>query len=361
MTALEPAPALEHDPVPAASTSGAPALDPAVTARLAAIDAKAAQHLTPRRHTADAYAADWRAWCRFLADFNATLRENDPDGPEIPDTATNFGLFVAFVGWHRGLGLAPATIRRRVYGVVVTQRRRGITVPAESTAAALHAITTYIEDLARDKQRNPRGRGRGKATPAQIRHLRRIGSHLTGSDTLAAVRDHAVVLVGFAIGSRRSELAGLDVDDIEITDEGMIVHVRFGKSGARDDAVPYGSHPTTCPVRAVLAWIDELHLADRADGPLFLPIDRHGNLGENRMSPRAIGEIITRTGERASIGVRITGHSLRSGMATEARRAGHDVKTIAEQGGWKPGSPVLYEYLHTVDRWAENALQGIGL
>lgn len=32
---------------------------------------------------------------------------------------------------------------------------------------------------------------------------------------------------------------------------------------------------------------------------------------------------------------------MRSGLATEARRAGHDAKTIAAQGGWRPNSKEL--------------------
>ncbi|WP_067471683.1 tyrosine-type recombinase/integrase [Nocardia amamiensis] len=335
-----------------------PALtDPAVAAVLAELDTVATRQIPPRPATADAYASDWRAWCRFLADFNTTLRAADPNAPEIPDTATTYGLFVAFVSWHETQGLAPATIRRRIYGVAVTQRRRGLTVPPESTAAALRKVEIYEEELARTNQ----PRGRGKAKPAQVRHLRRISTQLP-HDALAGIRDRAVLLLGFAIGSRRSDLAALDIDDITAEDEGLVVRIRYGKTGARTVAVPHGTHPATCPVRAVLAWISELGDAGVRVGPLFSPIDRHGNPRPGkRLSPRAIGEIITRTTDRAEIGHRYTGHSLRSGMATESRRAGHDVKTIAAQGGWKENSAVLYGYMHIVDRWGDNALQGIGL
>lgn len=124
-----------------------PALtDPAVAALLAELDASASRQIPPHPNTVDAYANDWRAWVRFLTDFNAALRAADPDAPEIPDTATNYGLFVAFVGWHETRGLAPATIRRRVYGVAVTQRRRGVSVPPESLAAALRKTEIYEEN-----------------------------------------------------------------------------------------------------------------------------------------------------------------------------------------------------------------------
>ena len=34
--------------------------------------------------------------------------------------------------------------------------------------------------------------------------------------------------------------------------------------------------------------------------------------------------------------------------------------TIAHQGGWVDGSPVLFGYICTVDRWTDNALDDIG-
>jgi hypothetical protein len=36
---------------------------------------------------------------------------------------------------------------------------------------------------------------------------------------------------------------------------------------------------------------------------------------------------------------------VRTGLPTEARRADHDAKTIAAQGGWKPNSATLYGYM----------------
>lgn len=178
-------------------------------------------------------------------------------------------------------------------------------------------------------------------------------------ETLAGIRDRALLLLGFAIAARRSELAHLDVTDITAQDEGIVVTVRFGKTGAREVAVGFGIDPETCPVRAVQTWLTTAALVD---GPLFRPIDRHGNLGHRRMSPRACGEIIARAAAACpDLDTRFTGHSLRSGMATEARRAGHDAKTIATQGGWRPNSSELYRYMQIVDRWTDNALRGIGL
>ncbi|WP_280186369.1 tyrosine-type recombinase/integrase, partial [Nocardia gipuzkoensis] len=201
---------------------------------------------------------------------------------------------------------------------------------------------------------NPPGRG-ARPPPATVPDLRRICAALPPN--LTGHRDRAIVLLGFAIAARRSNLAALDVTDVVEHEEGLAVTIRYGKTGAREAAVDRGTNPGTCPVRAVRTWTDAAGLSV---GPLFRPITRYGRLIDARMSPRACGEAVTRAAAAAGVPYR-TGHSLRAGLATEARKAGHDVKTIADQGGWNPTSAELYKYLRIVDRWADNATKGIGL
>src|ERR1019366_10683718 len=43
-------------------------------------------------------------------------------------------------------------------------------------------------------------------------------------------RDRALVLLGFALGSRRAELAALEVRDLEFMDQGLVVTIRRGKA-----------------------------------------------------------------------------------------------------------------------------------
>ncbi|WP_051163375.1 site-specific integrase [Nocardia brevicatena] len=227
-----------------------------------------------------------------------------------------------------------------------------IEVPKQTISAARQTLTNYRRQLA--EANTPRGRGHASAVT--VPQLRRICAAL--APKLAGHRDRAIVLLGFTVGARRSDLAGLDVGDVAEHDEGLAVTVRYGKTGAREAAIDRGTNPGTCPVRAVRTWICAAGLTD---GPLFRPIDRHGNLSDERMSPRACGEVVTRAGQAAGLHVHLTGHSLRAGLATEARKAGHDVKTIADQGGWNPTSAELYKYIRIVDRWADNATKGIGL
>ena len=78
------------------------------------------------------------------------------------------------------------------------------------------------------------------------------------------------------------------------------------------------------------------------------------------MSPQAVGIAITRAAEAAGL-PHITAHGLRAGLATEARRAGHDVTTIARQGRWSPSGAAIHGYMRVIDQWSDNAVRGLGL
>lgn len=301
-----------------------------------------------RDNTRKAFEDDWKTWELFCR----------TDGRCLPLEVSEHAL-VTFAAWlsrdipigpgeiHRAS--APATIDRRISGVLAGWKSRGLKPERGVGARARDYIDFYTRQLVEANQPT----GRGKAQPLTMRDLRKVIKACP--DTLSGTRDAALVLVGFAIAARRSELSHLDVSDITPDQGGMLVHVRFSKTKPRRPAVPPGQNPETCPVRVWQRWVE----ASGIDaGAAFRAIDRHGNLGD-RMSGTAIGDIITRAGKRA--GVRITGHSLRSGLATEARRAGHDVTTISAQGGWKASGSAVHEYIRIADQFTDNALVGIGL
>jgi integrase len=69
---------------------------------------------------------------------------------------------------------------------------------------------------------------------------------------LRALRDRALLLVGFAAALRRSELVALDVADVAFVPEGMILTLRRAKTDQEgqgaETAIPFGSAERTCPV-----------------------------------------------------------------------------------------------------------------
>ncbi|MEV4183755.1 tyrosine-type recombinase/integrase [Streptosporangium canum] len=89
---------------------------------------------------------------------------------------------------------------------------------------------------------------------------------------------------------------------------------------------------------------------------------RHGRtIGDpdGRLTPGAAADVVTRIAAAAGLEGRWTGHSLRRGFATAARRAGAALERIGRHGGWADGSAALLGYLEEGDRWTDNPVVGL--
>lgn len=149
------------------------------------------------------------------------------------------------------------------------------------------------------------------------------------------IRDHALLLVGFAAALRRSQVASLNVDDIEQTRDGLMVTLRRSKmdqeGAGRCVGVPYGSNPATCPVRAYGAWTEA---AELTKGAVFRPVDPDGNIGSARITDRGVALVVKRRAELAGMDPsEVSGHSLRAGLAAAAASAGVQERVIAQTTG----------------------------
>lgn len=338
----------EHLPARPADRPPLPTeFDPELRARLAALDTASDSHAQAQRpdNTTRAYAADWKAWEGFCAQL------------QIPPTAATRGTLRAFVDylWTRQHA-AYSTIDRRLAGVTVTLRQQySVIVDPEATKAARELLKDYRKKAEAAEEPT---RGRGKAPAMRLDDLRRIVS-LCDTD-IFGLRDRAMLLLGFAIAARRAELAGLRLRNIRDDDNGLLVHVAVSKTDPRTVPVPNAQDPTMCPVRAWKAWTAAANIVD-PDRHAFRRIHHTGKVQPNGLSPQRAGDLITAAGLRAGYEELFTGHSVRSGLATEARRAGKDRKAIAAITGHADGSKVLDGYMQIVDQWGEqdNALVGL--
>lgn len=317
--------------------------------RLAALDAGAETYLSGQRPAATrrAYAADWRAW----EDYTAALG--------IPLYAATVGALVGFVRWlETARGLAPATVERRLAGAVVGLKQARVLVPEAASKAAWEAITRYRERVAADTE-GVLPRGRGPAPALLDEHVAALSRACP--DTVAGRRDRALVVVGFTIGARASDLARLACHHLVADGDGYLAEISVTKTGLNHEhpVLPRrDDRPALCPVRAVEAW---LAVAGVTTGPLLRRVDRwdhpHPSLG---LSAPAVSAIVARAGQRAGLAFAVTGHSLRRGMATSARRGGADRVAIERQGRWAPGSRAVDRYIRLVDRHRDNAARYLG-
>ncbi len=179
---------------------------------------------------------------------------------------------------------------------------------------------------------------------------------------LLGLRDHTLILTGFAGAFRRSELAAIDVRDLVFSDSGVVINVRRSKTdqeaASREVAIPFGEHEESCPVRALRAWLEA---AGIREGAVFRAVDRHGKMAMRGLHRDSIGTIFKRSGVRAGMDpTNLAGHSVRAGMATQAAMNGVSERDIAQITGHK-SRRVLRRYIRRGRLFRENAASNLGL
>jgi len=302
------------------------------------------------------YEGDYRRYAEWCAQIGRT---------PIPGTSQTMAEYATHLA---NQNRAVSTIHRALAAIAYAHRIAQHDAPDRRFARQV--IRDHASQLA------DAGRTIRKAPPVTVTALRAMVETLN-PDKLTGRRDRAVIVVGFALGARRSEIAGLNITDLAEHPDGVQVTIRRSKtdknSQGRKVALPYGSHPATCPVRALRDWTELLAQHGRTDGPLFVRVDRHGRLGhvatgrgsaDGRITGETVAAIVRQAAHEAGLdaGQAFTGHSLRRGFATAAYSAPDaDVLRIARHGGWKDGSATLLGYIEEVDRWKRNPLVGIGL
>lgn len=336
--------------------------DDQLTAALDRVDEAGAEYArsTTPDNTRLSYESDWRAWMRFATEKGFPLT-----------AGSRRGVLVAYTKWlweqggEKGEPLSPATVERRLSGLIVTLRREYdvLTDPDHGREAR-----TLIRALAKEAAKaNERARGRGKAEAVTVDMLRAMSAACP--DTLTGLRDRSVLLASFALAARRHEVAALSVVDMQpVRGKGLLVNVRVSKTHPRKVAVPHWTDKTLCPVCAWLKWQRAADL--EPETPAFRRMHRTGSVTRAGLSPQSIGKIITDAGIRVGYGVdrdltqicsdcpedevqikKLTGHSMRRGLITEAHRAGNDQKTVSTVSGHTEGSRAYQEYVDDEDMW----------
>lgn len=330
-----------------------PALSGAARAALAAGTADS---------TRRAYSSDWAQFTQWCATVGLAPL------PATPETVVEYVTALTTTPRARtGRPYSPSSIERAVAAIRTAHAAANVSAP--STKGARIVLRGYRDQLARAK--DPAGRTR-KAQPAVPSVLRSMLAALDRT-TLIGKRDAALLLLGYSTAARVSELSALDLADVVETEQGLDASVYRKKIKAfTDSAVPYGSNPATCPVRAVRALREAMAATGRTDGPLFVRIDRHGRVAppmvrrgvpigdsSGRLTAQAAAQVVEKVAAAAGLEGQWTGHSLRRGFATAARKAGHDLVRIGRHGGWADGSKALLGYFEDEDRWEENPVSGL--
>lgn len=155
--------------------------------------------------------------------------------------------------------------------------------------------------------------------------MKALLSDCSGTDFVSR-RDTAIVLLLADTGMRRSELAGLTVEDIEL--RSRVAEV-VGKGDAshrkRRRLVPYGARTA----QALDRYLRMRRRHPLADVPALWLAEK----GRGVLTADGIRQMLERRGQ--NIGVKLYAHMFRHGFADAFLRAGGTPQDLQELAGWK--------------------------
>ena len=290
--------------------------------------------------TLRAYASDW-------AHFEAWCLDNGQSA--LPATPSTVALYLTVFA----PSLNARTLTRRLTSISARHRKLGYPSPATMEEPVVGEVLKGI-------RRSHPARVKSKR-PLLTADIVKVVESLEG--VLVAARDHALLLVGFVGGFRRSELAALTVEDLRHEQNGSItVLLRKSKTDqeghGREVEISRGQMLDTCPVRALRTWLE---ISSIQKGPIFRAIDRHGRIAKRGLHPDSIGRLVqrlvSRSGYQSSL---YGGHSLRSGFATQAYLAGASELDIMQQTGHR-SLATLRKYIREDQRMRQRAVSKLGI
>ena len=253
--------------------------------------------------------------------FDAEERTRDPHHgmPVAVETSLRSRGLLRIAGPH-----APATVRRRLSSWATLHRLQGLTGPF-----AEPAVRDAVKLGARAADRPPVRKSRRAVSRAILEDL--LGT--CGDGGVLALRDRALLLVGFASGGRRrSELARLRVDQIQ---EEAPVPAEPGRADGpmlRCYTIGLGRTKTTeaeddarvtlvgRAADALAAWLDAGGIRS---GSVFRQVDRWGTIGARPLTPAGVNAILKRRLATAGHDPALySAHGLRAGYLTQAAKDG---------------------------------------
>lgn len=231
-----------------------------------------------------------------------------------------------------------------IRGFLAERHKRGES--RNSLGRRLASLRSFFRYLSRE--------GIIKMNPAKMvsspKKERRLPSFLTldeairlvespGSDETYGIRDRAILETFYSAGIRLSELASLNLEDLNLTNG--LVKVR-GK-GKKERIVPVGSKAT----KAITEYINRIKREEVMPHPLFL--NRFGR----RLTTRGIEGIVAKYVKRIGMTHHATPHTLRHTFATHLLDGGADLRSIQELLGHASLS-TTQRYIHlNLDRLME--------
>jgi integrase/recombinase XerC len=255
-------------------------------------------------HTQKAYIADLRDFINFLQS-NGFIKKKD-DVTSVESEAIR-----AYLGYLYRQKVKKVTVNRKV--------------------SSLRAFYKYLLRNGKIKK-NPANMIQAPKTEKYMPTFLSVDEtfellNAAGQESTLDLRSRAMMELFYSSGLRLSELAGLNIMDIDFNQQ--LIKVR-GK-GKKERIVPVGKTALQA-VKEYLENTSELRRSFDTDvfrNPLFL------NARGKRITTRSIARIVDEATSKSGIGRKISPHALRHSFATHLLNAGADLRSIQELLGHK--------------------------
>lgn len=268
------------------------------------------------KQTRRAYKLDVRHFMRFM-------QITDTDALRRVDHR-------AVIAWERMQreqeGAAPSTVRRRLAALSSLFKH-----------LVRHGVATRNPVV--DVERPAINRDEGSTAAFSKIEARKI-LDAPAADTLAGLRDRAILSVGLQVGFRRAEIAALNVGDLH-QNRGFDA-LRVVRKGGRREALAINPQAA----QRIRAYLEIAGHGDQLDAPLFRPLRGNAKAHDpaGRMDPRAIDRMVKKYAARIGLARGYSAHSMRATFITTALENGAQLEDVQKAAGHRdPSTTKLYD------------------
>jgi len=274
---------------------------------------------------------------RATDDFLRHLRERNSSPHTIKAYTSDLDAFSAYIGSRDPKAIDHIAIR----GFLSHLYDKGLS--KTSVARSLAAIRSLYRWLAQEGivEQNP---AKLVSTPRLPKKLPRVptieevNSVLDGKMPEVASfpeRDRLLLELLYGCGIRNSELVGINLDDIRVSNQAILIR---GK-GKKERYVPFGESAHEA-LTVYLPWRHQL-LATVKKSTAALLINQRGG----RLTTRSVGRIVKRIAVAKGLSPDVHPHTLRHAFGTHMLEEGADLRAIQELLG--------HERLATTQRYTQ--------
>ena len=264
-----------------------------------------------------------RAYKLDVAHFMRTLGITTPDQLRQVDHR-------AVIAWERIMreeeGAAASTVRRRMSALSSLFKH-----------LVRHGAATRnpVVDVARPNINREEG-----TTAAFSKAEARKLLDVPALDTVAGLRDRAILSVGLQVGLRRAEIASLTVGDLH-QNRGYDA-LRLTRKGGRRDALAINPQAAA----RIRAYLEKAGHGEDRDGPMFRPLRGNAKAHDpaGQLDPDAIDRLVRKYVAAIGLARRYSAHSMRATFITTALENGAQLEDVQKAAGHRdPSTTKLYD------------------